>query len=502
MDKQLLEQDPATQSPPQKSSQIGEKLLESTEAHNRRRLLGQIRVFALTYMGYSLIHFQRQFWSIGKTYLTDRHPELNKSVLSRFDAAELCSYAIFLYVCGIIGDKYNPRILLTIAWFGIGVFFALLALGGYFEITSQVYYYPVFIGIGMFNSFLFPNCVPILAKWFPKKSRGLFVGFWASCNNCGNLVGIQVGTALQEVYGNQWEALQAYAALFVIVWSVLIFAFLVPDPKAVGIQIEDSSEVELIKTQNVAAEQDFENKKLDNIAEPDKGQSVLKPAEPVSFFQAWLLPGVILYGASFFCTKMAVYCLLFRLPTFFREAMGYQKHQIANVSNLLDIGALVGSAVIGGSSDLTHGKRSPSACVTVVIASIVTATFVILGPDYSSLPTSTILILMFLLGFCINGLNNVISSACSADLGKQEALQGNDRGTSTVTGIIDGTGTMGAAFGQLLVSFTQRGNEWRYGYFLVIAIDISLTLIPVGIILSKEIAWMKNRKKQQGLTKQ
>jgi len=126
----------------------------------------------------------------------------------------------------------------------------------------------------------------------------------------------------------------------------------------------------------------------------------------------------MLYGASFFCTKMAVYCLLFRLPTFFREVMGYSKHEIANVSNLLDIGALVGSAVIGGSSDLTYGKRSPVACVTVIIAIMATVTLVILGPDYSSLNTSTILALMFFLGFCINGLNNVISSACSADLGK------------------------------------------------------------------------------------
>lgn len=62
--------------------------------------------------------------------------------------------------------------------------------------------------------------------------------------------------------------------------------------------------------------------------------------------------------------------------------------------------------------------------------------------------------MMFMLGFCINGLNNVISSACSADLGKQEALKGNARAISTVTGIIDGTGTMGAAFGNLLISFT------------------------------------------------
>lgn len=184
---------------------------------------------------------------------------------------------------------------------------------------------------------------------------------------------------------------------------------------------------------------------------------------------------------------MAVYCLLFRLPTFFKEQLGYQKHEIANVSNLLDLGALIGSAVIGGSSDFTHGKRSPSACLAVIFAILVTYSLVIVGPDYSKLSYGAVEAMMFFLGFCINGLNNVISSACSADLGRQQALQGNARGVATVTGIIDGTGTLGAAFGQLIVSYTQRGSEWRYGYFLLIATDITVTLIPVGVILFREV---------------
>jgi len=63
-------------------------------------------------------------------------------------------------------------------------------------------------------------------------------------------------------------------------------------------------------------------------------------------------------------------------------------------------------------------------------------------------------ILMFFLGFFISGLNNMISASCSADLGKQEALKGNARAISTVTGIIDGTGTLGSAAGQFIVGVT------------------------------------------------
>lgn len=56
------------------------------------------------------------------------------------------------------------------------------------------------------------------------------------------------------------------------------------------------------------------------------GTQAAQEEKQIGFFQAWLLPGVILYGASFFCTKMAVYCLLFRLPTFEREVLGYDTH--------------------------------------------------------------------------------------------------------------------------------------------------------------------------------
>ena len=36
----------------------------------------------------------------------------------------------------------------------------------------------------------------------------------------------------------------------------------------------------------------------------------------ISFWKAWLIPRVMLYSSAFFCTKLAVYCLLLWLPTF------------------------------------------------------------------------------------------------------------------------------------------------------------------------------------------
>ena len=49
------------------------------------------------------------------------------------------------------------------------------------------------------------------------------------------------------------------------------------------------------------------------------------------------------------------------------------------------------------------------------------------------------------------GPADIISSAISADLGKQNAVRGNKEALGTVTGIVDGNGSVGAATGQYLV---------------------------------------------------
>lgn len=116
--------------------------------------------------------------------------------------------------------------------------------------------------------------------------------------------------------------------------------------------------------------------------------------------------------------------------------------------------------------------------VTFAICISYTITF-----NIYSMSVTVFLVAMFFQGFFINSLNNIISSVCAADLGKQSALQGNERAISTVTGIIDGTGSMGSALGQLIVGVTSGVWGWQYGYLLVVSIIINTTALPVIIII-------------------
>ena len=59
-------------------------------------------------------------------------------------------------------------------------------------------------------------------------------------------------------------------------------------------------------------------------------------------------------------------------------------------------------------------------------------------------------------GFMLGGPANLISTAISADLGTHESIRGNAEALSTVTGIIDGSGSIGAALVQYLVGYLAK----------------------------------------------
>jgi MFS transporter, OPA family, solute carrier family 37 (glycerol-3-phosphate transporter), member 3 len=224
--------------------------------------------------------------------------------------------------------------------------------------------------------------------------------------------------------------------------------------------------------------------------------------KPISFFEAWALPGVILYSSAFFCTKMAVYCLLLQLPMYLHEVLKYDDGRIANVQTTIDIGGILGSILLGLVSDKMYGKRSPVAFVAVS-ASMGMMYYLSIIAEQGGIPTGTLFVLMFLIGFFISGLANMIGSACAADLGKQPALKGNHRAVSTVTGIIDGSGSMGTAVGSFASGLLEKRYGWAKGYFLFMAIDISVALIPVVVIAYKEvkeIIMLKKSEKKMGLT--
>ena len=80
----------------------------------------------------------------------------------------------------------------------------------------------------------------------------------------------------------------------------------------------------------------------------------------------------------------------------------------------------------------------------------------------------------------MNGPYALITTAVAADLGTQTLIRGNSRALATVTAIIDGTGSVGAALGPLLAGYiSTRG--WNSVFLMLIVAIFCATLFLIRI---------------------
>lgn len=86
---------------------------------------------------------------------------------------------------------------------------------------------------------------------------------------------------------------------------------------------------------------------------------------------------------------------------------------------------------------------------------------------------------MFITGMFVNGPYALITTAVSADLGTHSSLNGNARALATVTAIIDGTGSVGAAIGPLLTGYLSAKSWGAVFSMLMLAALVS------GLLLTK-----------------
>ena len=174
--------------------------------------------------------------------------------------------------------------------------------------------------------------------------------------------------------------------------------------------------------------------------------------------------------------------MLLWLPLLLKEYKDYTLSQIADVSSFFDAGGLLGSLALGYLSDKLYSKRSPVSFLSVCVAS---ALGFVLHQHLSSLSQLSLSLLLFFFGFIVSGLNNIISASCAADIGKRQVAQSSQKSQSTVAGIIDGSGSLGAAIGQLIIGWVVSHRGWD-AFMMVIAIDISFTTVPLSKIVVEE----------------
>jgi len=202
-----------------------------------------------------------------------------------------------------------------------------------------------------------------------------------------------------------------------------------------------------------------------NDNERSEGREVLiRPDEstvnkPITFFRAWLLPGVLMYSLCYACLKLVNYSFFFWLPFYLNDRFHWDEAEADLLSTLYDVGGILGGIFGGLLSDFIASRS------IVVVPSLIAAIPILFIFSNLTGDKAANTGVMTITGLFIGGPANMISAAITADLGRQDALAGNDQALATVTGIVDGTGSFGAAIGQILIPVIEGAGDWRFVFF-------------------------------------
>lgn len=473
-----------------------------------------VAVFLLTFFSYSLLHASRKTFSNVKVSISSQwtpsdfndsalelqpHELWNSShlfpdtgeatlFLGTLDTIFLFSYAVGLFVSGIVGDRLNMRWVLSFGMCSSAlVVFVFGTVSEWLHFYNKWFYCCLWILNGLLQSTGWPCVVAVMGNWFGKAGRGFVFGLWSACASVGNILGAFLASSVLQ-YGYEYAFLVTAAVQFA--GGVIVFFGLVTSPKEVGLPDvgEDSDGVG-------AAEEDVSEPLMggsDNSDEDDQNYSI-QAADPsrnpqvkaIGFFQACCLPGVMLYSLAYACLKLVNYSFFFWLPFYLSSNFGWKEAEADRLSIWYDVGGIIGGTIQGLISDLLQ-KRAPVLALSLILA--VGSLF-----GYSRSPNSKVInaVIMAVTGFFIGGPSNMISSAISADLGRQEMVKGSSEALATVTGIVDGTGSIGAAVGQYLVSLIQENLGWMWVFYFFILMTSSTVLFITPLIVREISALLR-----------
>ncbi|KAI3524364.1 hypothetical protein L1887_03018 [Cichorium endivia] len=452
----------------------------------------KISTLLITFIAYAAFHASRKPPSIVKSVLgPDPNPSNPNSPqtgwapfnsaegphrLGELDLAFLSAYAIGMYFSGHVGDRIDLRVFLTIGMIGSGIFTVLFGLGFWLDVHSFSYFIMIQICCGGFQSIGWPCVVAVMGNWFGKSKRGLIMGVWNSHTSVGNIIGSIIASS---VLGFGWGWAFLLPGILIVIISIIVFLFLVVNPETIGLILpsEEEEDVEisnegmaLVNLQKVESEED----------DDESSSTVVSSSSAIGFLEAWKLPGVAPFAFCLFFSKLVAYTFLYWLPFYIRHTAvaGEQlSHKTAGIlSTIFDIGGVIGGIMAGFISDQIEARA-----VTSIMFLTLSIPSLIFYRLYGSISMFNNISLMFLSGLLVNGPYALITTAVAADLGTQTSINGNSRALATVSAIIDGTGSIGAALGPLLAGYiSTRG--WNSVFFMLI-----LSLCIAGLLLIRVV---------------
>lgn len=415
------------------------KVSEKENEENLKRLKGyQWWAFFVTFGGYFMAHFSRKCYSTVKTqlqFLAGYSPLF----ISAMDSTFMFTYAIGNVISGKAGDTLNPTTVLAFGLFGSGACLFLIVIAIWFDFhglnanLGNFFVLSVYFLFGFFQSTGGPVGTAVMGNWFCDKEsvkrRGLIFGLWTCHQYCGDITAAFCTAWVLGIGLPYWWALIIPAVLNVL-WGFLTLQ-LVADPANIG-----------IITEEVRIRQDKLAAKRAELGETVEDNGITA----ISYSAALKIPMVAQYAMAFGFFKLTNYVLFFWLPYFLGK--NYDPVTANLIASIYSFGMMPGGIIVGVVSDWFGGRR---ACVIGAFMSLLMVFLFIFSLTSETLDPMALLIMLCIMGILVGGPNNIITSAVAADLASHPSVKGNNKSLGTVTGLINGTGSIVASAGLLAV---------------------------------------------------
>ncbi|OMJ73063.1 hypothetical protein SteCoe_28340 [Stentor coeruleus] len=395
----------------------------------------QAKVFFLTFMCMVAAHASREAWYMIKPDL-QLYMGFDSTYLGAIDTTFLFLYSLGYYSSGILADKFKPTNILAIGM-SIGMIsFWIISILGIFQSTEKLFYLMLWAIEGPAQGCILTTSAAVMGNWFPSSIRGKIMGVWGSNASVGNIFGEWIAAFVLETMHLPWQAVMLIVATF-------------------------------LGCAGISTRLGIEDKPHHSNLDP------LRPKPPsLSFIAAWREQGVLLCALCYGCVKLLNYGFLMWLPFYLQNSYGMSFTKIGFLATLYDIGAITGSVMAGFLSDKF---RFRSAVVEIMLILSIPAVMMFRVVD------SELLWFFYILspcaGYMIGGSANIISTAISADLSIDNTTK---ESRATIIGIINGTGSLGAASGQIFIGWLQTFS-WSYVFLFLVAVAAfaAVTMLPI-----------------------